>query len=83
MQEADSEHCTACKSRTPNANVELVDGSYWIVSSMIALFENVNRMTKISRSGEGKKKKTAVFLGLFVTRDTLSRALRDEQHMFT
>lgn len=50
---------------------------------MIALFENVNRITKISWSWEEKKKQAAVFLGLFVTKDTLSRAVHDEQHMFT
>lgn len=51
MQEADSEHRTACKSCTPNVNVELVHGSYWILSSMIALFEK----NKLERGGKKNK----------------------------
>lgn len=84
MREADSEHCTACKSNTPNVNVELeLEGSYWISLSMIALFENVNQMTKISCNREKKLCTSCSILGLFVTKDTLSQALHDEQHMFT
>lgn len=86
MQEADSEHCTACKSSTANVSVKLeLQGTYWISLSMIALFENVKQMNKISCSSEKEKKlcTSCSILGLFVTKDTLSQALRDEQHMFT
>lgn len=64
MREADSEHCTACKSSTPNVNVELeLEGRYWISLSMIALFENVNQMTKISCSREKKLRTGLQYFG--------------------
>lgn len=73
---------TACKSRTPN--VEIVEGTYWISSSTIALSENVKQMIETCRSGDKTiPHKLQYFLGLFVAKDTLSQALRDERHMFT
>lgn len=93
MQEADSEHCSACKSlqlaKKPQKNTWMLlelEGSYWISLSVIALFENVNRTTKISCSRDEKQQKDAQaadFFFFFCTKGTLSQALRDEQHMFT
>lgn len=91
MQEADSEHCSACKSlqlakKTPKKMLLELEGSYWISLSVIALFENVNQTTKISCSRDEKQQKdaqAAEFFFFFCTKGTLSQALRDEQHMFT
>lgn len=54
MQEADSERGAACRSSTPNVKVEL-ESSYLISLAMIALFENVNQMTRNKlQQGGGK-----------------------------
>lgn len=69
-----------------NVNVEQeLEGSYWISLSMIALFENVSEPKDQNKLQQEERKicMSRSILGLFVTKDTLSRALHDEQHMFT
>lgn len=52
---------------------------------MIALFENVSEPKDQNKLQQEERKicMSRSILGLFVTKDTLSRALHDEQHMFT